>query len=285
MPEGDTLFRIAATLRPALEGRRVVALSLPRQIIDTRPVSGKRVERVEARGKNLLVFFEGGLVLHTHLQMNGAWHLYRPGQALRRASSRIVASVEVEGGARAICFGAPVVRLVRTKDALGQRAIAGLGPDLLDAQVDLDEALRRMRARPGRALGVTVMDQSTVAGIGNVFKSEVLFACRLDPFAPVSAFTDEELRHVLDTAMTMLRRNVEPAAWSGTARTSPMSAYRYGRVTRTGPDAARHPLAVYKRAGAPCLDCGGILQMRRQGSALRSTYWCPRCQPSRVAGS
>jgi endonuclease-8 len=139
--------------------------------------------------------------------------------------------------------------------------VGGLGPDLLSADFDRAEALRRLRAEAGRELGDAVLIQSVVAGIGNIWKSEALFACRLDPFARVSSFADDDLGRVLDTARRLLAESVER--------------------TVAGARARRH--AVYARSGRPCRVCKGPIAMRRQGDAGRSTYFCATCQPSRRA--
>jgi endonuclease-8 len=304
MPEGDTLHRIAQNLAPTLEGQTVLALELPRSEQRTEHLVGRRITRVEARGKNLLIFFDEGSVLHTHLRMNGIWHLYRAGEPWRRSPSTTVVALAV-AGYLAVCFRAPVVRLLRARDLAGDPTLGHIGPDLLGQEFDADEALRRLRALDDEPLGVAVMDQQAIAGIGNVYKSELLFLTRLDPFAPVRAFSDEELTHLIDLSRRVMQANVAPpkeekegeGAAGGAG--GPGQHYLYTRTTRdlegVGETRRRRrtllealgqrgePRSVYRRADSPCLDCGTSIVMRRQGEAQRSTYFCPRCQPPRGA--
>ncbi|HTN92738.1 MAG TPA: DNA-formamidopyrimidine glycosylase family protein, partial [Sorangium sp.] len=260
MPEGDTLFRIAAALGPALEGARVLALELPRSDRRCDRLVGRRVERVEARGKNLLIYFDEGTVLHTHLRMSGAWHLYREGERWKRSESTATAILAVPGYV-AVCFRAPIVRLLRASAVRGDRLLGSLGPDLLADGFDAAEALRRLRALDDVPLGVAIMDQRVVAGIGNVYKSELLFRRRLDPFAPVRAYSDEELSAMIDLGRQLLQANVEPRDPAGAYR-GPTGHYLHTRTTRTGFDRGRRPVAVYGREGRACYDCGAGVQMR-----------------------
>lgn len=266
MPEGDTLHRLAARLGPALEGRVVSRLALPRSSVDGSVVHGARVTRVEALGKNLLIRFESGHALHTHLRMNGSWHLYAPGSPWRVPRSLVVVVLEVEG-AVAVCAHAPVVRLLRERELPIDPQLAGLGPDLLGETFDASLAVSRLRERDVLPLGEALMDQRAVAGIGNVWKSELCFALHLDPFAPVARFTDEELTQLLERARKLMQR---------TARLASMPASRNARRGGVG------ALSVYRRAGERCPVCGAVLRMERQGEAQRSTYFCPGCQPRRA---
>lgn len=255
MPEGDTLHRAALRLRPLLEGRLVRALDLPRRAERVHAVTGRRVDAVEARGKNLLVWFDGGLVLHTHLKMNGVWRGFGPGERVPGIGGDVVVALDVDG-AFAVCWRAPIVRVLRASDVERDPTLGALGPDPIDLDFDPDEALRRLRARDDAQLGVAIMDQHALAGIGNVWKSELLFEHRLDPFAPVARFTDDELRAMLATASRRMRGGFA----SGT-----------------------RPRRVYGRSGAPCPRCGHAIAMARQGSMRRSTYHCARCQLARSA--
>lgn len=266
MPEGDTIHRTAARLRPALEGRVVRRFEAPRLEGPAagRPRVGVTVTGVEARGKHLLVHFADGLTLQTHLRMTGSWHLYRTGERWRRGAHLARAVVGVDGWV-AVCFSAPVVRLVATEPA-GEPLLAHLGPDLCRPGADLDAAVRRMGevAGPGDEIGTVLLDQRVACGVGNVYKSEVLFACRVDPFTPVADLTVEQRRALVATASRLLRANL-----AGGARTTVPGG-----------------LAVYGRAGLGCRRCGTPVQARRQGEQARTTYWCPACQPARAgAGS
>ena len=256
MPEGDTIHRAANRLRPALEGQVLTRFEAPRLTGD-RPAAGERIDGVEARGKHLLVHFSGGLSLRTHMRMTGSWHLYRTGERWQKPAYLLRALVEADNGWQAVCFQAPVVETYRR--ALGDpTSLAALGPDLGAAEPDLDAAVARLAAlvEPGTDVADALLDQRIAAGIGNVYKSEVLFLHGLDPFTPVDDVDPATLRRILATAHGLLRANLD----SGRRAT-----YRSG-------------LAVYGRRGQPCPRCGTPVRMRRQGAAARSTYWCPTCQ-------
>lgn len=258
MPEGDTIYRAARTLRKAIGGKPVRAFrsALP-QLADAALV-GTTVEAVEARGKNLLVRFDDGHTLHTHMMMVGSWHVYRVGEPWQRGADRAFAVIETDDWL-AVCFDAPICKLLRPGERSPQ--LDALGPDLLDPGADLDEALRRLRQNDELPLGVAIMQQHVVAGVGNVYKSEVLFLRRLDPFAPVSSVSDEALRDALLLARKLMKQNVGHARMRTTRR-------RFGSSR----------LWVYGRKNEPCFECGTPLDMRRQGEQGRSTYFCPRCQ-------
>ncbi|MEO7664564.1 MAG: DNA-formamidopyrimidine glycosylase family protein [Candidatus Limnocylindrales bacterium] len=274
MPEGDTLARIAAGLRPFLAGRTVIAARARVPGPQVGLVVGATITEVLSMGKNLLIRLDNGLELRTHLRMNGTWHRYRPGERWRRAASRAVLVIEVPG-AVAVCFDAPVVELLETRAEALHAPLAGLGPDLLNPAVDVAEARRRLRA-PERAVlevGPALLDQRALAGIGNVVKSETLFIERVDPFVHVRDLDDDTLDRLVATARRIL---VESAR-----RTR-----RPERVTTIDPVTHRRlapgALWVYGRAGRPCHRCRSLVRVVQQGLDLpRSTYWCPSCQPHR----
>ncbi|MDI1451555.1 DNA-formamidopyrimidine glycosylase family protein [Polyangium sp. 6x1] len=278
MPEGDTLHRIASALGPRLVGRPVCSLVIRHQSVDR--LAGHLVTKVEARGKNLLVFFDEGTVLHTHLRMGGAWHLYGEQERWRRSPAFATVVLAVPELV-AVCFRAPVARLVRASLLAGDPAIGKLGPDLIAPAFDEAAALARLRRMGGKEIGDALMDQQVVAGIGNVYKSEILFHERLDPFAPVAAHSDEELARLLAFARRVMVAN----ATAKPHASGPGSHYGHTRTTREGARPGEGPLAVYRRAGEPCYDCGATVEMRRQGELRRSTYFCPRCQPPRRAAA
>ena len=297
MPEGDTLFRIAAGLAPALTGQKVLAIALPKSPQRVAHLIHRRIVRVEARGKNLLIVFDEGTLLHTHLRMTGLWHLYRTEDPWRRSPEQATAVIEV-AGYLAVCFRAPVTRLLRLSDIPYDPQLASLGPDLLGTTFDLDAALRLLQDQPETPLGVAVMDQRAVAGIGNVYKSELLFRLHLDPFAPVKAFAEVELRELLGLARDILVANVQMPSGPWEYQ-SPGQFYRYTRTTREGrvpgrrasmfidnnsPRRREGALAIYRRARQRCYECGTMVRMKRQGEAQRSTYFCPTCQPPREGG-
>ncbi|HEY4190718.1 MAG TPA: DNA-formamidopyrimidine glycosylase family protein, partial [Candidatus Limnocylindrales bacterium] len=201
MPEGDTLARIAVALRPYLAGRVVTGARARLPGPQVSRIVGQKIDAVDAAGKNLLIKFDGGLELRTHLGLHGSWHRYRPGETWRRPPSRAALVIEVPG-AIAVCFDAPVVELFERRAEVVHPTISMLGPDLVDNSYDQAEAVRRLRdpSRAQTAIGEAVLDQRAVAGIGNVFKSEVLFMEKVDPFALVGTLDEETIERILSTA-------------------------------------------------------------------------------------
>jgi endonuclease-8 len=257
MPEGDTLFRTAQGLRPYLVGRDVLAARAqgPGPVPQIQRVVGKRVDAVEAQGKNLLIRFDGGLELRTHLRMHGSWHRYRPGERWRRPPGRARLVLEVDG-AVAVCFDAPVVELFETRAEALHPSLSRLGPDLLAADFDAAEAHRRLRVPDRRSMSISaaLLDQRALAGIGNIWRNETLFAERVDPFIPVAEVDDATLDRLIATARRLLRAS----AAAGPGR---------GRVQ------------VYRRTGRPCPRCGTAIRSAPLSiENPRMTYWCPTCQ-------
>jgi endonuclease-8 len=263
VPEGDTIFRAAARLHAALAGRTLVDLEVRRDPRGRRgPPPGTEITSVGASGKHLLMHFADGHVLHTHMQMTGAWHVYAPGERWRRPGHTARVIVRVDDGTTAVCFAAPIVELRRERDARdlttrASRMLDRLGPDLCEAGTDLDAVLDRLaRLDPGTELAAALLDQRVAAGIGNVFKSEVCWAERVSPFVAIGALDVPTRRRVYETAQRQLTSNLTTAR-----RTT------YG----TG-------LAVYRRAGRRCPRCRDAIVSRRDRNG-RSTYWCAACQP------
>jgi endonuclease-8 len=278
MPEGDTLFRTAAGLRPYLVGRDVLTARAqgPGPVPQVQRIVGKRVDAVEAQGKNLLIRFDGGLELRTHLRMHGSWHRYRSGERWRRPSGRARLVLEVDG-AVAVCFDALVVELFETRAEPLHPSLSRLGPDLLSRDFDQAEALRRLRSpdRTAMTISAALLDQRALAGIGNVYKNEVLFIERVSPFTPVRDVDDETLGRLVATAQRLMVANASRSR--GPERVTTDGGPRGGPGGRgTG---AGGPLWVYGRAGRPCRRCGTPIASRRQGMDIpRTTYWCPSCQ-------
>ena len=274
MPEGDTIFRAAQALDAALAGAVVTRFEsvYPRllRIHEDTPITGRRVERIEPRGKHLLMRFSGDLVLRTHMRMHGSWHLYRPGECWRRSPSAmrvLVGTADVV----AVAFDVQDAQFVADRALARDTPLGRLGPDLLATDFDVGEAIARAAARTGHPVGEVLLDQRVMAGVGNVFKSEVLFVAGVSPFAPVETLDAGRLRAVVDTARALLRANVglgpdAASLWSGGLR----------RTTRRLNPGER--LWVYGRAGRPCRRCGTAIECRAQGEDARLTYWCPRCQ-------
>lgn len=256
MPEGDTIWRAAARLAPVLTGQVVAAFEAPR-LRGPRPRVGSTIESVEAVGKHLLVHFGGGLSLDTHMRMTGSWHVYATDEPWRKPAQRMSCHIAVDGW-DAVCFNAPVVRTY-ARSTPGASPVSHLGPDLCAEDVDIDVAVSRMDTVSDVTIAEALLDQRVAAGIGNVYKSEVLFLCGVDPFTPVSEVPVDVRRRLLEVAAKLLRSNLT------TSR----------RTTVSGPPGS---LGVYRRARRPCLRCGTPVRMRRHGEQNRSTYWCPTCQ-------
>jgi endonuclease-8 len=262
VPEGDTVRRWAEQLRDALAGRALRRAEIRRDPRGLRPPApGVRVSDVEAHGKHLLVRFDDGATLHTHMMVQGVWHVYRSGRRWRRPAHRARVVLEADDGTTAVCFDAPVVELRRDRaprpETRASQSLARLGPDLLDSAIDLDAVLSRLAAAPSdTTIGDALLDQRIAAGLGNVFKSEVCWACRVHPAAPIGALSPEQRRALYETAQSQLLANRD------TRR----------RVTYRG------GLAVYGKLRRPCPRCRTPIRRAWQGVTPRVTYWCPSCQ-------
>ncbi len=277
MPEGDTIHRIADVMRRTLRHDLLLAARGRPGGAQLERIVGSHVERVSPRGKHLLIDLNNGLTLHTHLQMHGTWHRYRPGERWRRNAAGAVAVIET-ATATAVCFDAPTVELLETRALPLHPWLAQLGPDLLDPAADLDEAMARIRAQPTamRSIAEVLLDQRLVAGIGNVYRSEVLFSVGVDPFLSVDGLADATLAELLRAARGLLAANLG------------------GGERVTMPDALGAPpgatslprrdggLWVYGRIGRPCRRCGAPIREKPIGSPPRRLYWCPRCQAAGV---
>lgn len=251
MAEGDTILRAARRLDAALTGETVAASAPnPRgRAARIERLDGHRLDAVESHGKNLILRFDD-LALHSHMGMNGSWHVY-PRGATWRKPRRSAWAVLVGERQEAVQFGGPTLRLLTSDRLRRDPQLARLGPDILAPEPDLDAIVAGIRAHPGRGLGDALLDQTLVAGIGNIFKSEACFAARVDPWRPVGDVDAEELGAVLLAAREQMLAAVA--------------------------DDRRHTYAVY-RARRPCPVCRGRISSRGQGDANRTTYWCPRCQ-------
>jgi endonuclease-8 len=266
VPEGDTLWRTARSLHAALARKVLVGLESPLPAVTGAArrlgVVGQTIVAVEARGKHLLLRFQGGAALHTHLGMRGSWRIAR--RASAAAPSPRGRVVVLTSDVAAACALAPVVELLSPDELARHPALVRLGPDLLAPGFDPATARRRLRERGDLPIGVALMDQTALAGIGNVYKSEVLFLGRVSPFARVRDLDDATLDRLVATAAELLRRNLG----AGMRRTtSPLAPGR---------------LWVYRRSGLPCRRCGAKVERRVQGEQARSTYFCPACQAGPV---
>ena len=251
MPEGDTLFNTALTLRPALLGESLTAVNIRSRGMYRLRV-GDVVRSVEAVGKFLEIVVERGLALRTHLHMTGVWHLYEQGERWRRPRHLARAVLETESHV-AVCFAAPTVEVGPAADD----RLAHLGPDLCHADVDLDAVLERVAGSDSSTeIAEVLLDQRLAAGIGNVYKNEVLWACEVSPFRPLADVDEPMRRRLYETAAEQLQANLG----------------RWKRQT--------HPkgLAVYNRAGQGCYRCLGRIRTIEHGDIGRRTWWCADCQ-------
>ena len=259
VPEGDTIYRTATALRAALLGKPLIAFDAPRHR-GLLPGPAAVIERVASHGKHIEIGFDDGVVLHTHMRMTGSWHLYRTGEHWRRSVEQARVVLEVAGW-KAVCFNAPVVELYRSRDASRHPGLGSLGPDLIRVDADILDCVARVERYcvEGTTVAELLLDQRVACGVGNVFKSEVLWAVELHPSTRVEALTIDQRYRLIDRAADMLRANAERAE----------------RITVPG---APGGLAVYGRTGKPCLRCGAPVAVRRHGEQARVTYFCPGCQ-------
>jgi endonuclease-8 len=279
VPEGDTVWLAAKRLNEALAGRTLRRFELRVPRFATADLTGRTVTGVAARGKHLLARVGGGVTLHSHLRMDGEWRIRRaaagagagagagaragPGRPDRRAGRPEHEIRAVLANDEWAAVGYRVHDLVLVETAREDTLVGHLGPDLLGPDWDPAEAVRRLAAQPDRPVGEALLDQRNLAGVGNMYKAEVLFAHRLNPWAPVAAAPD--LRALVDTAHRLLYANRDHPAQS-----------------TTGSQRRGEQHWVYERAGRPCRRCGSRVQVADQGAApyARVTFWCPACQPS-----
>ncbi len=273
MPEGDTIHRAAKTLDRVLRGQRITRFEsvLPAlvRVDEDAPLAGRTIESVTAHGKHLLIAFSGDLVLHTHMRMNGTWHIYPVGARWRRPRREMRIVIET-ARASAVGFNVPVAEFLNRREFRRHRELAALGPDPLAESFDADEARRRLRERGRGAIGDVLLDQRAIAGIGNVLKSETLFLAGINPFVPVADLASAHLDRIVDIARRLLAVNVADerrALHAGGGRRT---------TNRMNP---HEKLWVYGRGGQPCRRCGTPIEARKTGADARLTYWCPACQP------
>jgi endonuclease VIII len=276
MPEGDTIFRAARTLNRALAGKPVTGFRSTYPLLtrfhDNTPITGQLVDRVESRGKWLLIHFSGGGILATHMLMSGSWHIYRPGERWQQPAIHMRIVIETSDY-HAIGFSVPVAEMHTVQSLARDRKIPPPGSDVLGPDFDAEAAVRRLLADGDRELGDALLRQKVLAGVGNVFKSEICFVAGLNPFRRVASLSEEQLAEVVSVARQQLASNVLEDSGAG------IVTYRgRGRRTthRSNPGES---LWVYGRKGEPCRRCGELVRRRAQGVDVRFTFWCPRCQP------
>jgi endonuclease-8 len=276
MPEGDTIFRTARSLGRALIGKHVIAFRstfpLLTRFNDDTPLVGQTVDRVEARGKWLLISFSGGGILASHLLMSGRWHIYRQGEPWQLAQIHMRIVIE-NSEYQAVGFRVPVAEMHTARSLARDKRIPGAETDILSAQFDAAAALQRLLAGRGQAFADALLDQRVLAGVGNVFKSEICFVSGLNPFRRVETLTREEAAAAIACAQRLLRANVLED--SGDT----IVTYRGQQRRTTHASDPSASLWVYGRADEPCRRCGELIRRRIQGADARVTFWCPRCQP------
>ena len=279
MPEGDTIFRSARALDKALAGKVVTGfetgLAKLARVNDESPLVGRVVEGVEARGKWCVISFSGDLVLVTHMLMSGSWHLYRTGEKWWMGKDRMRVVVKTADW-EAVAFNVPVAEFHTARTLARHPAISQLGPDLLGKDYSPETGLARLRAyrveHPEAEVGVTLLNQRVLAGLGNVYKSEVAFAAGVNPFRRLSTLTEKELVVMAEVAEKWMKVNVMDGAGDGIVTYS-------GNRRTTGSSNRNDRVWVYGRQGQECRRCGAVVESRKQGEQARSTYWCPGCQP------
>lgn len=280
MPEGDTIFRAARTLNKALGGHVVTGFEtvLPKlaRVDFDNPIMGRTVNGVSSKGKWILMNFSGDLTLLSHMLMSGSWHIYRPDEPWYkpRVDMRVVVKTE---RIWAVAFNVPIAEFHNADSLRRRQGFKSLGQDVLGTDFNEMQAVADLRRNRDSTVGEALLKQSNLAGLGNVFKSEVCFACRVNPFRSISSLSAEELTCLTSTAVKFLGENVSESSgdhivtYTGMRRTT-------GRANR------EERLWVYRRRGEPCRRCSTRIESRKQGEEARTTFWCPDCQPDiRVA--
>jgi endonuclease-8 len=279
MPEGDTIFRAARALNRAIGGQLVTgfetALAPLARVNDDTPLAGRTVKHVEARGKWLLIHFSGDLILATHMLMSGSWHIYRTGELWRLGRSRMRAVIRTAEW-EAVAFNVPVARFHTARSLERYSQIPKLGLDVLSEGFTVETGARRLAefaaANPKAEIAVALLNQRVLAGLGNVYKSEVAFSAGVNPFRAMETITPGEMAQMAEFAQRYMKANVLDGSGDG------IVTY-FGNRRTTGNSNRDERLWVYGRQGQECRRCGAAIMMRKQGEQARSTYWCPSCQP------
>jgi endonuclease-8 len=279
VPEGDTIYRAAHALQRAIGGKVVTAfetgLANLASANDEAPVVGRTVERVEARGKWCLIYFSGDLILVTHMLMSGSWHIYRSGEKWQMSRSRMRVAITC-GDFQAVAFNLPIAEFHTARSLTRSSQIPKLGVDVLGDEYSVQTGVRALReygaAHLEAEIGVVLLNQRVIAGLGNVYKSEVAFAAGVNPFRQMRTITEREMEVMAEFAQKYMRANVVDGKGDG------IVTYAGNRRTTHEMD-GNNRLWVYRRQGQECRRCGATIMMRKQGVQVRSTYWCPSCQP------
>jgi endonuclease-8 len=276
MPEGDTIFRTARSMGRALIGKPITGFRsnypLLTRFHDDTPITGQIVERVESRGKWLLIHLSGGATLVTHMLMNGSWHLYRTGDHWQKPA-RDMRIVLENRDYQAVAFTVPVARIYNARALARETRIPPPGSDVLSEDFDPIAATARLRACSGEEIGDVLLRQHVLAGVGNVFKSEVCFVESVNPFCLVSALNDQQVAALIATSQRLVAANVLEDVGNT------IVTYRGQQRRTTRNSSPQDSLWVYGRSGDPCRQCGNTIRHRVQGPDARVTFWCQSCQP------
>jgi endonuclease-8 len=276
MPEGDTIFRTARAMGRALTGKPVTGFRSTYPLLtrfdDDTPVAGQVVERVESRGKWLLIHFSGGGTLATHMLMSGSWHIYRPGQRWQKPANQMRIVLE-NREYQTVGFQVPVAKMYTAQSLARDKRIPPPGSDVLSPDFDPASAALRLRSCADEEAGDVLLHQSVLAGVGNVFKSEVCFVEGINPFCRVAALSAAQIDALVRTAQKLVAANVLED--SGDM----IVTYRGQNRRTTNQSSPEDSLWVYGRKGEPCRRCGDRIRRRIQGPDARVTFWCQTCQP------
>ena len=279
MPEGDTIYRTARALARAIGGKVVTnfetGLAKLARVNDDTPVVGRVIEKVESRGKWCLINLSGELILVTHMLMSGSWHLYRTGERWRMGRNRMRIVIGTSDW-EAVAFNVQVAEFYTARSLARNSQIPTLGPDVLSLTFTVSGGVEQLaafaRADPEEEIAAALLNQRVLAGLGNVYKSEVLFSAGVNPFRSMKTITTREMERIVEFAQRYMRANVADGKGDGIVTHAGVR-----RTTRAMDHEAR--LWVYRRQGQECRRCGAVVMMRKQGVQARSTYWCPECQP------
>ena len=276
MPEGDTIFRTARALGRALAGKPVTGFRSTYPLLtrfdDETPLAGQTVEAVESRGKWLLIHFSGGGTLATHMLMSGSWHIYRPGE--RWQQPRVNMRIVLENSEYiAVGFRVPVAKMLKPEELARAKKIPAPSIDVLSEEFNAEEVVRRVMAHGGEEIADVLLHQEVLAGVGNVFKSEICFVTGVNPFCKVAALSGATVAGLISHAQKLVAANVLED--SGDA----IVTYGGRRRRTTHESDPGASLWVYGRSGEPCRRCGEAVRRRIQGPDARVTFWCASCQP------
>jgi len=244
------------------------------RVNDNTPLVGRVIEKVESRGKWCLVYFSGDLILVTHMLMSGSWHLYRTGERWQMGRNHmrvVIRTVDWE----AVAFDVQVAEFHSARSLERSSQLPKLGPDILSKDFTVEGGVERLiayaRENPDAEVADVLLNQQVLAGLGNVYKSEVAFAAGVNPFRAMRTITLREMEAMVDFAHRYMKANVLDGKGDG------IVTYGGNRRTTHAMDREER-LWVYRRRGQECRRCGATVVTRKQGTQARSTYWCPECQ-------